>query len=164
MDVSTRFALETHVGPYECWPTTSRLIVDGTMVDTRIDGFVIDGQYETDVGSLLLTSYACPYEEASTFTLLDARQRVLATQRLGAPYASMLLHGHWPIDARTLVLHFNDERFHSLHVRGRGRWPWQRARIELRERRDWRDDPRIREAQQRLAAQLASIRTALDES
>lgn len=163
MQVSTRFALETHARPYERWPTTSRLIVDGTMIDTRIGGFVIDGQYETDVGSLLLTSYDCPYEEASVFTLLDARQRVLATQTLGAPYASMLLHGHWPIDQRTLVLHFNDDRFFSLHVRGAGRWPWQRARIVLRERRDWRDDPRMCESQQRVAAQLASIRTALEQ-
>lgn len=164
MDATTRFALEMHAGPYETWPATSRLIVDGTAVDARIRGFVIDGQYETDLGTLLLTSYDCPYEEASAFTLLDAHQRVLATRELGAPYASMLLHRHWPIDARTLALHFLGEQFHVLRVQAPGWLPWQRHRIVLRQERDWRKDPRMREAQERLAVELAAIRTALDES
>jgi hypothetical protein len=164
MDVTSRFALDTHPGPYETWPTTSRLIVDGMAVDTRIRGFVIDGQYETGIGTLLLTSYDCPYEEASAFTLLDARQRVLAQRELGAPYSSMLLHGHWPIDAATLALHFHGERFYTLRVQAPGRLPWQRHRLVLREELDWRKDPRMRDAQQRLAVELEAIRRSLDES
>lgn len=161
MHASSRFGLENHAGPYPTWPVTSRLVVDGAAVDTRIRGYVIEGQYETDLGSLLVTSYDCPHEEACAFTLLDAGLRVLAQRELGAPYASMLLHGHWPIDARTLALHFNAERFWTLRLQAPGRLPWQRPRLVLREVRDWRADARMRHAQERLAGELEAIRVAL---
>lgn len=163
MDVTSRYALESHPGPYDTWPATSRLIVDGVVVDTRIRGFVIDGQYETDIGTLLLTSHDCPYEETSVFTLLDAGQRVLAQRELGAPYTTMLLHGHWPIDARTLALHFHGDLFYLLRVQAPGRLPWQRHRIVLHEEHDWRKDRRMRDARERLAGELEAIHLSFDE-
>ena len=164
MEPTSRFTLEKHQGPYETWPSTSRLFVDGAAVDTRVRGFVIDGQYETALGTLLLTSYDCPYEEASAFTLLDGDQRILATRELGAPYASYGLHAHWPVDALTLALHLDGDRFYTLHVQAPGRMPWQRHRLVLRDVRDWMTDPRMRDSQERRARELEAIGIALAAS
>ncbi|MBN8481583.1 MAG: hypothetical protein J0L88_08345 [Xanthomonadales bacterium] len=163
MQVVNRFELEAHAGPYESWPRDSRLRVDGRVVDVRVPGYVIDAQYRVGDEYLLVTSFDCPYEEASAFVLLDASSRMRARRTLGAATASYLLADHWPIDAATLGLHYHGDLFFTLHVAPSRRWSWLRRRLVLRACPGWRDDPRMREAQQRLAAQLASIRTALDQ-
>lgn len=156
-----RYRLETHSGPYESWPPDSVLLVDGRRTTTRIAGYEIEAQYRTPLGDLVVTSYDCPFEESNAFTLLDASFAVLAKAELGIPYDTFLLHEHWPIDACTLALHYQERIFYTLQIRAGGGLLARKPRLRLSRKHAWRRVPRMVEAHDRLQASLARIGTSL---
>lgn len=163
MQPTTRFALETHAGPYASWPPTSRLLVDGALQQARVPGYVIDAQYATAHGALLVTSHDCLFEESSEFLLLDDALRVVSRRALATPYDTWLLDGHWPEgDGDTLVLHYQRDVFFRLRVMPPRRWwprhPW----LRLRRVDAWRAEPRLVAAQDALRARLEDIAQALE--
>ena len=78
-------------------------------------------------------------------------------KQLGAPYASYLLHAHWPVDAHTLVLHYQNHLFYTLTVLAPAGL-WRRApRLCLRRVWRWRQDARMRASWESLQASLALV-------
>lgn len=152
-----RYSLKPHSGPYESWPTTSVLRVDGQPTAARVPGFQIEAQYATALGDLLITSYDCPFEESNSFVLLDASLRIVGRTQLLVPYSTYLLHEHWPIDDATLGLHYHEALFYTLRVVPPARWLRRKPRLRLRSRVAWRSDARMVEAYERLQASLAAI-------
>lgn len=152
-----RYSLEPHSGPYESWPTTSILRVDGQRSAARAPGFQIEAQYATALGDLLITSYDCPFEESNSFVLVDASLRIRARAQLLVPYSTYLLHEHWPIDDVTLGLHYHEAVFYTLHVVPPGGWLRRKPRLRLRPRPAWKSDARMVEAYERLQAKLTDI-------
>lgn len=157
-----RFALEPHAGPYERWPLDSRLRDGGVACDARVPGYVIEAQYATPLGTLLVTSWDCPFEESSSFVLLDDALRVVAHRELLSPYASWLLDAHWPEGEDTLVLHYQRDAFFRLQVLPPARW-WPRwPRLRLRRVRHWRAEPRMVAAEAALVDRLREIGRTLE--
>ena len=64
------FSLELHQGPYEKWPLRTRLFVDGNQSETKVPGYVLLHQFQTDFGYLLITDCDCPFEETTNFIFL----------------------------------------------------------------------------------------------
>jgi hypothetical protein len=104
----TRFALAAHDGPYESWPRRTPLLVDGQLQAATVAGYQLRYQFAVAEGFLLVTDYACPFEEATTFVLLDQRLYELAQHTQAAPYSSWLLDRIEVVDARTLAAVFHD--------------------------------------------------------
>lgn len=157
MQPIARFALESHAGPYEDWPLTSRLIVDGVPVEPRVPGYVIDAQYDTPFGTLLVTSFDCLFEESNCFLLLDETLRIVAKKELAAPYGSWLLDAHWPETSGALVLHYQVGVFFRLDVLPPRRWWPRRPRLRLTRVAQWRSDARMHAAHAALEAQLRAL-------
>ncbi|WP_233875016.1 hypothetical protein [Paraburkholderia adhaesiva] len=108
MNPTNRFALETHAGPYESWPSRTRLVVDGEPSELTIGGYVLLYQFETTAGYLLATDQDCPFEESVTFTLLSKDLReVLSERMVGAMYASYWLTDIRWKDERTFIATFD---------------------------------------------------------
>ena len=82
MTPTQRYTLQQHDGPYAAWPLTSALRLDGQDTGQRVPGFVIDAQYDTPLGALLITSWDCLFEEANDFLLLGSTHRVVARKQL----------------------------------------------------------------------------------
>jgi hypothetical protein len=151
------YRLGRHPGPYASWPPDTPLYKVGGDTGLRVPGYVLDAQYRTPFGDLLVTSYDCPFEEGSTFVLLDPEGGIHARADLLAAYDSYLLVGHWPIGAGALMLHYADAIFVRLRLRP-ARWPFRRrVRIELDRVRDWQQDPRLLAAHARHRALLDAI-------
>jgi hypothetical protein len=161
MTPTQRYSLEQHAGPYASWPLTSALRVEGRDTGQRVPGFVIDAQYDTPLGVLLITSWDCPFEESSDFLLLDGTHQIIAQHKLMAPYVSYLLDAHWPIDDTTLALHYQNHLFCTLSVvPPAGVWR-RRPRLRLRLVPQWRKHAQMLASWERLQARLA--RTACDD-
>lgn len=126
----SRFTLEQHSGPYEDWPTRTLLIDGGTPTRTRVPGYNLLHQFELPMGFLLITDYDCPFEEATSFLLLDADREVRATRTLGAPYASFLLDRVQVLDDTSLLAYFYDNDAWKLTIRKPGLW-FGRPRLRL---------------------------------
>ena len=114
-----RFALETHDGRYEKWPTESRLIVDGVTTDQRLPGYSLLHQFTLDDGCLLVTDYDCPFEECTNFILLDSAYKKRASRSLGVPYGSFLLEKIEQLDATHFIATFYTDDRWSLTIEGR---------------------------------------------
>ncbi len=155
-----RYSLEPHDGPYDSWPLTSRLLLDGKPTDARIPGHYIEAQYESPTGHLVVTSYECPFEESNSFVLLNGSLEVVARAELGVPYGSFLLHEHWPVDESTLTLHYHEDLFYRLSVVQPSGWLRASPRLKLRRERAWQQDAQMREAHARLQQRLAEIETS----
>jgi hypothetical protein len=110
------FSLAKHEGPYEKWPRRTRLYFNGNDTGVDIPGYIVEGQYRCSEGYLLITSHDCPFEESNDFLLLGSDFRVLAQNRLGVPYASFLIHAHWPISSQSLRLHYYERLFFTLSI------------------------------------------------
>lgn len=151
-----RFSLERHAGPYADWPVDSELWLDGMRTGMRVPGYVIDAQYDTPLGTLLATSFDCPFEDSNAFVLLDGDHRILARREIGTPYASWLLDTHWPESDTTLVLHYYAATFFRLQLLEPTRW-WRRPRLRLRRVLRWRAEPRMVDAHAALLARLDEI-------
>ncbi|NHV29169.1 hypothetical protein [Burkholderia sp. D-99] len=132
-----RFALETHDGPYEKWPSRTHVLVDGVRSALAVSGYVLLRQFETPAAYLLVTDYDCPFEEAVTFTLVSKDSpKVLARRTVGAMYASCHLDdltwaddrhfsatfvgfdGRWDFTIRDLAVPFVLPGLGMRHVRG----------------------------------------------
>jgi hypothetical protein len=127
---TARFALERHAGPYERWPSRSRLFVDGRATATRMAGYSLLHQYELDDGWLLVTDYDCPFEEVTAFTLLDPELRIVAERKIGWMYNTFLLTGLRWLDGRRLIASFGDDYRVLVTIRRRG-FPLLRPRLKL---------------------------------
>ncbi|MDF3086028.1 hypothetical protein [Burkholderia sola] len=131
------FALATHDGPYEAWPTRTDVLVDGARSGLAVSGYVLLRQFEAPAAYLLVTDYDCPFEEAVTFTLVSKGPlKVLAQRTVGAMYASCHL------DEMTWA---DDRHFSATFVGIDGRWdftirdvsvPFIRSRLGMRRVRD----------------------------
>ncbi len=86
-----RFSLERHDGPYETWPLLTRLLVDGQPSRVRVPGYELLHQFEVPAGYVLVTDTDCPFEEATSFILLDRGLRLLSRRTLIAPYETFWL-------------------------------------------------------------------------
>lgn len=126
----SRFTLEQHNGPYENWPTRTRIIDAGAPTRTRVPGYNLLHQFELPGGFLLITDYDCPFEEATSFLLLDADLEVVATRTLGAPYASFLLDRVQVLDDTSLLAVFYDNDAWKLTIRKPGLL-FRRPRLHL---------------------------------
>lgn len=92
-----RFALDTHDGPCETWPSRTHVLVDGVRSALAVSGYVLLRQFETPAAYLLVTDYDCPFEEAVTFTLVSKDpMKVRARRTVGAMYASCRLDAEHP--------------------------------------------------------------------
>lgn len=127
---TSRFSLERHAGPYERWPSHSRLFVDGRATATRVAGYTLLHQYQLDDGYLLVTDHDCPFEEVTALTLLDEGFRVVAERKLGWMYNTFLLTGLRWVDGRRLVASFGDDYQVLVTIRRRG-IPLLRPRLKL---------------------------------
>jgi hypothetical protein len=116
MQSISSLSLEQHEGPYEQWPSLTRLFLDGRDTQQKVPGYLIEGQYRCDAGYLLILSQDCPFEESCDGLLLDEQFNTLARTGLGAPYCSFLLNTHWPLSATSLRLHFYGDHFYDLHI------------------------------------------------
>ena len=154
-----RYRLARHDGPYERWPLTTPLFADDRPTGQRVPGYVIDAQYRCAAGALLVTSFDCLFEESNAFLLLDAAHRCIAKRELQTPYATWLLHAHWPQDASTIVLHYQTAIFMRLQVLPPAWWWPRRPRLRVSRCPGWRSDPRMVDSHRRLQDQLARIGT-----
>ncbi|RQS18474.1 hypothetical protein DIE03_35905 [Burkholderia sp. Bp8992] len=137
MKAVDRFALETHDGPYETWPSRTRVLVDGVCSALAVSGYVLLRQFETPAAYLLVTDYDCPFEEAVTFTLVSKESlKVRARRTVGAMYASchlddliwaddrhfsatfVAIDGRWDFTIRDLAVPFVLPALSMRHVRG----------------------------------------------
>ncbi len=116
MEITTQFSLEKHDGPYEKWPLTSRLFVNGEDTRTKLPGFVIECAYTCSVGYLIITSWDCPYEEFNNFTLLNHAFESVAKTALGAMYDTYLLDAHMPISDHALGLTYYRDLHYTLSI------------------------------------------------
>lgn len=130
-----RFDLQTHAGPYQRWPGRSRLIVDGQPHRTAVPGYVLLRQFALPEGYLLITDFDCPFEEATSFVLLDEHLRVVSHRTLSGMYTSYLLKRvQWRND-RELVAFFVDRGAWRVSIRA---WslPYLRPRLALQREHD----------------------------
>jgi hypothetical protein len=137
------------------------LRVNGVLTRARVPGYVVEAQYETNLGDILVTSYDCPFEESNTFVLLDGSHAIVSRVELGVPYDSFLLHEHWPTDASTIGLHYHESTFYTLQVLAPGGLRGRKPRLKLRRCVAWRQDARMSDAHARLRKQLSEIESTL---
>jgi hypothetical protein len=157
-----RYSLAPHEGPYASWPLRSLLQIDDRPSVTQVPGYVIEAQYQTPLGDLLITSWDCPFEEANSFVLLDAAQRIQAQAELAVPYGSFLLHAHWPVDAQTLILHYHNQLFYTLRIQPATGWLRRSPRLRLGRVAAWRQDARMCQSYDHLRAERARLAADLD--
>ncbi|MFC0350509.1 hypothetical protein [Undibacterium danionis] len=124
------FSLEQHIGPYETWPLRTRLDYDGVSTMTKIPGYQLQHQFAVKQGYLLITDWDCPFEEATSFILLNHDFRILSWRRLSLPYASFLLDQITLIDDKQLQLTFFQDDHWLLTVRAWG-LPFVYPRLKL---------------------------------
>ena len=125
-----RFSLAQHPGPYESWPARSRLLVDGQPSATHVPGYSLLHQFALADGSLLVTDCDCPFEEATSFILLDPAHRLLSWRTLAVPYGSFLLQDFTWLDEREAVATFYQDDAWRLRIRPWG-IPFLRPRLQL---------------------------------
>ena len=131
METTPCFLLESHTGPYEKWPQRSRLLIDGSPSQTQIPGYTLLHQFKTSLGYLLITDFDCPFEEATSFSLLNPSYELIADRTLGVPYRSFNLDRvDWQDDTTVEVVFLNDDRW-RVTLRPWG-IPFLRPRIHLK--------------------------------
>jgi hypothetical protein len=114
MEKINLFSLEKHAGPYETWPQSSRLFVNGQDTHQKVPGYQVEGQYTCDHGYILITNYDCPYEETDEFLLLNDRFEVIA--KAGHGFYSPLINRHWPISESAIRIHYYDDTVDTLTI------------------------------------------------
>ena len=130
METITCFSLESHAGPYEKWPLRSSVLIDGCPSETLIPGYTLLHQFKTSLGYLLITDFDCPFEEATSFSLLDFTNKLISDRTLRVPYGSFNLERvDWKDDTTVEIVFFDDDRW-LVTLR---RWgiPYLRPRIHL---------------------------------
>lgn len=72
----SRFSLEQHAGPYDTWPTRSRLLLDGEPTRILLPSYALLSQFEIPDAYILVTDYDCPFEEITSFCLVSKELRL----------------------------------------------------------------------------------------
>lgn len=130
METTNCFSLECHAGPYEKWPLRSRVLIDGCPSETLIPGYTLLHQFRTSLGYLLITDFDCPFEEATSFSLLDFSYKLISHRTLRVPYGAFNLERvDWKDDATVEVVFLDDDRW-LVTLRPWG-IPFLRPRIHL---------------------------------
>ena len=85
--------------------------------EITLDGYQLLHQYLTPLGFLLVCDFDCPFEEATSFSLLDhANFRLLSERTLAVPYGSYNLEEfHW-LDAYSARLKFWQDDYFLLRL------------------------------------------------
>ena len=132
MDEITCFGLESHPGPYQSWPLSSRLLLDGRPTATALTGYIIEKQFRSAAGVVLATSCDCPYEERRTFYLLDEQLGVVDDVTCFTPYDTWLLDRMEPLDEHSFRVVFYSEFACVLRIlpRDAGGWLLELGRDE----------------------------------
>lgn len=127
-----RFSLERHVGEYADWPLRSRVFIDGAPSQSKIAGYQLLHQFETSLGYLLVSDCACPFEEATSFSLLDSvTLKMLSERTLSIPYGSYLLEELSWQDPLTARLRFWQAQYYLLRLVPPAGWFHRRAKLRL---------------------------------
>ncbi len=161
MEQTKQFTLETHRGPYEKWPSVSRLFVNGEDTKKSITGYLIEGQYTCADGYLLVTSMDCAFEETSHFILLDRDFNTIATNHLGVMYDTFLINSHWPISESAIRIHYYGDFFYTMSIERSAAWARGKQRLVLTPFKQFASDPQcvqsINSLQERLRKTAASM-------
>lgn len=110
-------------------------MVDGELTRTRIPGYCLLHQFKTQFGYLLITDFDCPFEEATSFSLLSFSNQLLSHHTLGVPYGSFNLERIDWIDETSAKVVFYEKDQWLLTLRPR-RIPFIWSRIQLRRIRE----------------------------
>lgn len=130
MKVIEQFSLETHEGPYENWPSRTRLFENGKEIGIRIPGYNLLHQFELKEYYLLITDDDCPFEEGTNFILISKTKKLLAFQILFVPYGSVILENVEWVDEQRLRVEFYENDYWMLTIRPWG-IPYLRSRLKL---------------------------------
>lgn len=167
MQPITGFSLLTvRTDGLELNPLKMPLYFNGQHTHTFIAGLVIEGQYRCvlpnkTLGYLVITSFDCPFEESTEFSLLDEGFKLIATTSLAQMYDSFLLHLHWPIADNRLRLHYYGQFVLDLVITAGSSWLTARPKLKLIEVVDPQSDPQTAAAMAELAQRLAAIEKSL---
>ena len=131
MRATNCFSLERHEGPYEKWPSRSRLVINGKQSSIRIPGYTLLKQFAVPSGYLLVTDFDCPFEETTSFSLLDKNNRLLSYQMKFVPYGSFNLEAFEWLDNQSARVTFWENDQWLLKIRPWG-IPFLRPRLHLR--------------------------------
>ena len=147
-------------------PLKMPLYFNGQHTHTFITGRVIEGQYRCVLpnktsGYLVITSFDCPFEESTEFSLLDEAFKLIATTSLAQMYDSFLLHSHWPIADNRLRLYYYGQFVLDLVITAGSSWLTARPKLKLIEVVDPQSDPQTAAAMAELAQRLAAIEKSL---
>ena len=100
----------------------SRLIGSDGRPSEPIEGRILEAQFRTPVGDLVITSDGDPYEEVLHFTLLNPERKVLDRISLGQIYHTGMLRDLRPAGEASLSFQFfGDDRW-RLTVLPKPRW------------------------------------------
>jgi len=116
IEIIDSFSLVSHEGPYELWPSKTKIIFEG--VDTReeVAGYVVELQFKVGDHYLLITSYDCSFEESNSFILLNQSFETITITEIGQAYSSFLLEEHKVINDKEIVLKYDDDYFIKLKI------------------------------------------------
>lgn len=163
MQPITGFSLLTeHAYGLEPNPLKMPLYFDGQPTHTFIAGRVIEGQYRCVLpnntsGYLVITSFDCPFEESTEFSLLDDAFKIIATTPLAQMYDSFLLYAHWPMADNRLRLHYYGQFVLDLVMTAGSSWLTARPKLKLVEVVDPQSDPQTAASLVELSQRLAQI-------
>jgi hypothetical protein len=130
MDTSTCFSLAPHSGPFESWPLRSLLLLDGVPCATQVPGCALRHQFALADGHLLVTDFDCPFEEATSFVLLNRKSQLVSCRTLAVPYGSYTLERFEWLDDRNARVTFSGNDPWLLTIRDWG-IPLLRPRLRL---------------------------------
>jgi hypothetical protein len=88
-------------------------------------GYIIEKQFRTAAGVVLATSCDCPYEERTTFYLLDEQLGVADEVTCFTPYDTWLLDRMEPLDERSFRVVFYAEFACVLRILPRDAGGWR---------------------------------------
>ena len=133
---------------------------------TFIAGQVIEAQYSCTLpngyaGYLVVTSFNCPFEESTEFSLLDEAFKLVATTSLAQAYGSLLLYAHWPVANNRLRLHYYGQFVLDLTISSSRFWLNTQPKLTLSEVVDPQSDPRTAASMAELDQRLAAIDKSL---
>ncbi len=126
----------------------AELVADGDRTPVRLPGAVLEAQFETTHGPLLLMTEDCPYEEALHLVLLDPSLRILDRIEISQPYTpgvvkdieaqgddalelSFLGDARWRVEVHPPVRRWRWPSPVAPAVRRRG-WPFRTRWLEVR--------------------------------
>lgn len=126
MKQMNRFTLVRHDGPYTSRPTRSMLLLDGEPTTVSLPGYELRHQFETPDGYVFVTDFDCPFEEITSFILVNKTLSRQSCRWILCPLPRV----EW-IDERNFVALINDEHRYLFTIRS---WwiPYVRPRLRMK--------------------------------